>query len=171
MRARRRVSAVLTRLGLELHPEKTRMVDLSRGREGFDFLGCHLRKRMSGPIWERTRRRVYYLHRWPSHRAMARVRARVRELTPRRRCHLDLRLVIGDVNRVIRGWAQYFRTGNAAVKFVQIDRYVEERLRGLRRKRADSRLRAGRVAIWNRAFFEALGLVRLRGTIQYPGLA
>ncbi len=34
-------------------------VDLSRGREGFDFLGCHLHKRMSGPIWERTRRRVY----------------------------------------------------------------------------------------------------------------
>ena len=85
--ARRRVSTVLTRLGLELHPEKTRTVDLSRGREGFDFLGCHLRKRMSGPIWERTRRRVYYLQRWPSQRAMARVRARVRELTPRARCH------------------------------------------------------------------------------------
>jgi RNA-directed DNA polymerase len=48
--ARRRVSFVLTRLGLELHPEKTRTVDLSRGREGFDFLGCHLRKRMSGPL-------------------------------------------------------------------------------------------------------------------------
>ena len=48
--ARRRVSTVLTRLGLELHPEKTRTVDLSRGREGFDFLGCHLRKRMSGPL-------------------------------------------------------------------------------------------------------------------------
>ena len=82
--ARQRVSTVLTRLGLELHPEKTRTVDLSRGREGFDFLGCHLRKRMSGPIWERTRRRVYYLQRWPSQRAMARVRARVRELTPAR---------------------------------------------------------------------------------------
>jgi RNA-directed DNA polymerase len=48
--AERRVKAVLTRLGLELHPEKTRKLDLSRGREGFDFLGCHLRKRMSGPI-------------------------------------------------------------------------------------------------------------------------
>ena len=64
--ARQRVSTVLTRLGLELHPEKTRPVDLSRGREGFDFLGCHLHKRMSGPIWERARQRVYYLHRWPS---------------------------------------------------------------------------------------------------------
>ena len=87
------------------------MVDLSRGREGFDFLGCHLRKRMSGPIWERTRRRVYFLQRWPSRRAMARMRTRVRELTPRRRCHEDLRGVIADVNPVLRGWGQYFRTG------------------------------------------------------------
>jgi hypothetical protein len=171
MEARRRVSAVLTRLGLELHPEKTRMVDLSQGRDGFDFLGCHLRKRMSGPMWERTHRRVFFLHRWPSSRAMTRVRARVRELTPRQRSHVDLRLVIADVNRVIRGWGQYFRTGNAAVKFAHIDRYVEERLLGLRLKRADGRLRAGDAVRWNRAFFEALGLVRLRGSIQYPEAA
>jgi group II intron reverse transcriptase/maturase len=169
--ARQRVSTVLTRLGLELHPEKTRTVDLTRGSEGFDFLGCHLHKRMSGPIWERARKRVYYLHRWPSQRAMARVRARVRALTSRSRCHEDLRRVIADVNPVLRGWAQYFRTGNAADKFVEIDTYVEERLRGLLRKRAGSRLRAGRTAAWRRPFFEALGLARLRGTIRYPEVA
>jgi len=169
--AQQRVSLVLARLGLELHPEKTRTVDLSRGRGGFDFLGCHLHKRMSGRIWERTHRRVYYLHRWPSHRAMSRVRTRLRALTPRSRCHEDLRRVIADVNPVIRGWGQYFRTGNAAVKFIQIDRYVEERLRGLLLKRAGSRLRPGRAATWNRPFFEALGLHRLRGTIQYPEVA
>jgi group II intron reverse transcriptase/maturase len=169
--AQHRVRTVLTRLGLELHPEKTRLVDLSRGREGFDFLGCHLRKRMSGPIWERTHRRVFYLHRGPSQRAMARMRARVRELTPRGRCHEDLRRVIADLNRVLRGWGNYFRTGNAAVKFIQIDTYVEQRLRGLLLKRAGSRRRAGRAADWHRPFFEALGLCRLRGTIQYPGVA
>ena len=169
--ARRRVGLVLTRLGLELQPEKTRTVDLSRGREGFDFLGCHLRKRMSGPVWERQRQRVYYLHRCPSQRAMARVRTRVRELTPRSRCHDDLRTVIADVNRVLRGWGQYFRTGNATVKFIQIDAYVEDRLRALLLKRAGSRLRAGRADTWHRPFFEALGLCRLRGTIQYPGAA
>ena len=123
--ARRRVGMVLTRLGLELHPEKTRLVDLSRGREGFDFLGCHLRKRMSGPIWERARKRVYYLHRCPSQRAMTRVRARVRELTPRARCHTDLRVVIADLDPVLRGWGQYFRTGNAANHFTDLDQYVE----------------------------------------------
>jgi RNA-directed DNA polymerase len=37
--ARQRVGTVLTRLGLELYPEKTRIVDLSRGCDGFDFLG------------------------------------------------------------------------------------------------------------------------------------
>ncbi|MGK2934620.1 MAG: group II intron reverse transcriptase/maturase [Gemmatimonadaceae bacterium] len=167
--ARRRVSTVLTRLGLELHPEKTRTVDLSRGREGFDFLGCHLRKRMSGPQWVRARRRVYYLQRWPSQRAMTRVRARVRGLTARSRCHEDIRRVIADVNAVVRGWGQYFRTGNAATKFLQLDQYVEDRLRGLLLQRAGSRLRAGRAVEWRRPFFEALGLCRLRGTIQYPG--
>jgi len=161
---------VLTRLGLELHPEKTRVVDLSHGREGLDFLGCHLRKRMSGPIWARTHRRVYFLHRCPSQRAMARVRARVRVLTSRARCHEDLRCVIAEVNPVLRGWAQYFRTGNATDKFVQIDAYVEERLRGLLLKRAGSRLRVGRADAWRRPFFEALGLTRLRGSIQYPGV-
>ena len=163
---------MLTRLGLELHPEKTRLVDLSRGREGFDFLGCHLRKRMSGPIWERTRQRVYYLHRWPSQRAMARVRARVRELTPRRRCHEDLRLVIADLNPVLRGWGQYFRTGNAADKFIDIDAYVEERLRGLLLKRATVACprRASR-AMATAPSSRPWDSCRLRGTIQYPGAA
>ncbi len=169
--ARRRVGLVLARLALELHPEKTRTVDLSHGREGFDFLGCHLRKRLSGPVWERTRQRVYYLHRWPAQRAMARMRARVRELTARSRSHEDVRGMIADLNPVLRGWGQYFRTGNAATKFIQMDTYVEDRLHALLRKRAGSRLHAGRAALWRRPFFEALGLYRLRGTIQYPGAA
>jgi hypothetical protein len=163
------VGLILTRLGLELHPEKTRTVDLSRGREGFDFLGCHLRKRLSGTLWERTRRRVFFLQRWPSQRAMTRMRARLRGLTARVRCHQDLRGVIAEVNPVLRGWGQYFRTGNAAMKFIQMDRYVEARLRALLVARAGRHLAAGRPALWRRPFFEALGLYRLRGTIQYPG--
>src|SRR5262249_47823345 len=121
---RRRIEPVLARLGLELHSEKTRLVDLSRGREGFDFLGCHLRQRMSGPRWERTRQRVYFLHRCPSQRALRRVRERVRDLTRRRRCHEDLRVVIADLNPVLRGWGQYFRTGNVAHQFTALDAYV-----------------------------------------------
>ena len=71
--AERRVRILLAQLKLELHPEKTRRVELSRGKQGFDFLGCHLRKRMSGPIWMKERRLVYFLQRWPSQRNMSRI--------------------------------------------------------------------------------------------------
>ncbi len=66
------VGDILTRLGLRLHPDKTKVVDLRGGREGLDFLGCHFRARMSGRLWEQRGIIRYYLHRWPSRRAMAR---------------------------------------------------------------------------------------------------
>jgi group II intron reverse transcriptase/maturase len=166
-----RIRAIFARLGLELHPEKTRQVDLSRGREGFDFLGCHLRKRMSGPRWERTRQRVYYLQRWPSQRAMRRIQQRVKALTPRAVCHRPLRDTIAQLNPVLRGWGAYFRSGNAAVKFGQVDDYVYRRLNGLLRKRQGRQLRAGQASHWTSDFFHALGLHRLRGTIRYPEAA
>ena len=43
-------AALLGDLGLVLHPDKTRVVDLREGREGFDFLGCHLRRADVGPV-------------------------------------------------------------------------------------------------------------------------
>jgi group II intron reverse transcriptase/maturase len=166
--AENRVKVILARLGLELHPEKTRRVELYDGRQGFDFLGCHLHKRLSGTIWERERKRMYFLHRWPSRRAMKRVREKVRNVTPRGRCHADLRVVIADLNPILRGWGRYFGTGNAARHFRQIDTYVYKRLRGLRIKRAGRQLSAGESAKWTRDFFHSLGLHRLRGTVKYP---
>jgi len=166
--AERRIRVILGRLGLELHPEKTRRVNLYDGKEGFDFLGCHLHKRLSGRIWERERRRLYFLHRWPSVRSMKRVRQKVRELTPRWRCHADLREVIDDLNPVLRGWGNYFRTGNADTRFNQVDEYVWLRLRTLRVQRKGRHLRAGEVERWSRDYFINLGLHRLRGTVQYP---
>ena len=169
--AEQRVRAILARLGLELHPDKTRRVDLSRGRQGFDFLGCHLHKRMSGIIWEKDRKRVYFLQRWPSQRSMQRVRQRVKGLTGRNRNGVkDVRVLIRDLNPILRGWGNYFRTGNAAIKFVGIDRYVVKRLRGFLVKRKARHLRPGEIDCWTREHFERLGLCRLRGTIRYPGV-
>jgi RNA-directed DNA polymerase len=171
--AEKRVREVLARLGLELHPDKTRRVDLSWGKEGFDFLGCHLRKRMSGPIWETSRRRVYFLQRWPSQRSMKRVRQRVKERTGRNRSGVkDVRVLIRDLNPILRGWGNYFRTGNAADKFNQIDDYVKRRLTDFLVKRKGRHLRPGEVEGWTHDFFvKGHGLHRLRGTVQYPGAA
>jgi RNA-directed DNA polymerase len=159
--------ATLAGLGLELHPEKTRLVDLREGREGFDFLGCHFRARLSGRMLERGTRR-YYLQRWPSQRSMKRVRAKIKAKTGRGRAGSDIREVIADLNPILRGWGNYFRTGNAATKFIQLDEYVGDRLHGLMRKRYGRHLRPGQSAAWTREWFEAEGLYRLRGTIRYP---
>jgi group II intron reverse transcriptase/maturase len=166
--AEARVRVILSRLGLELHPDKTRRVELYNGKEGFDFLGCHLHKRMSGRIWERDKRKLYFLHRWPSQRSMQRLRQRVKELTQRRRCHDDLRDVIADLNPLLRGWGNYFRTGNAARRFNQLDTYVWRRLRRLRIERKGRHLKPSEASRWTRESFHNLGLHRLRGTVRYP---
>jgi RNA-directed DNA polymerase len=166
--AEARIRVILGRLGLELHPDKTRRVELRDGKQGFDFLGCHLHKRLSGALWERKRKRLYFLQRWPSQRSMQRLRQRVKELTPRSRCHADIREVIADLNPVLRGWGQYFRTGNAAARFNQVDTYVWRRLVTLRVKRKGRNLRPGEVDRWTSESFWNLGLHRLRGTVRYP---
>ena len=126
------VEDVLGGLGLQLHSDKTRVVDLREGREGLDFLGCHLRARMSGRLWEQKRIVRYYLHHWPNARAMKRLREKIRGRTGRNRVGVgDIRMIIAELNPILRGWGNYFRTANAAEKFIQIDRYVTWRLRRL----------------------------------------
>ncbi|HEY1830900.1 MAG TPA: group II intron reverse transcriptase/maturase [Acidimicrobiales bacterium] len=169
--ANRRASALLGDLGLRLHPEKTRVVDLREGKEGFDFLGCHFRARMSGKQWEDRRIIRYYLHRWPSVRSMKRARVRVKALTARSQVGQQLPHVIARLNRFLRGWGNYFRTGNAGDKFRQLDRYVVWRLFRLLVKKRGRNLRAGQAARWTDAWFHDQGLHKLSGTIRYPKAA
>src|SRR5271165_962787 len=122
--ALRRIGLVMDRLGLKLHPEKTRLVDLRRGKDSFVFLGCTVRKKRSIQRNPRT----YYVQRWPSPKAMKRVRARVHELTDSRHSGKDVKQIIATLNPVLRGWGNYFRTGNAERKFNQLDSYVYHRL-------------------------------------------
>ena len=169
--AQRRASAILGDLGLELHPDKTRVVDLRGGREGFDFLGWHFHARMSGRLWEQQRIVRYYLHRWPSQRSMKRARARVKALTGRRRVGMELEDVIGALNLFLRGWGNYFRTGNAHRKFRDLDRHVAWRLHRLLVKKRGRNLRAGQADRWTEAWFHDQGLHKLMGTIRYPKAA
>jgi RNA-directed DNA polymerase len=165
------IREILASLGLELHPEKTKVADLSQGREGLDFLGCHFHARMSGRLWEQKRIIRYYLHRWPSQQAMKRLRAKVRDRTGCNRAGRDIRDVIADINPLLRGWGNYFRTGNAAAKFRQADRYVVMRLRTLMVKKRGRNLHAGQADQWTEEWFNGHGLHRLRGTVRYPKAA
>jgi RNA-directed DNA polymerase len=159
--ARRRVAMILATLGLELHPDKTRIAQLTRGKQGVDFLGFHLRKVES---WRWPGH--YYLQRWPSDRAMAAIRAKIREVTDRRYVGLSVDTVVTNLNHVLRGWSAYFRYGNSGRKFTVIDSYVHERLAIFASTKHGL---SGRN--WQRRFTWAwsgrLGVYRLSGKVRY----
>jgi RNA-directed DNA polymerase len=158
--ARDLVAAVLATLGLHLHPDKTRIVHLHKGAEGFDFLGFHLRKCESS-----KRRGKWWLLRWPSKRAMASIRAKVRERTARRHAHLPMEWVVTNLNRVLRGWGNYFRYGNSSRQFMAIDSYVRLRLARLASVKHG---RPGRnwTTRYNYAWSQRLGVAWLVGTVR-----
>lgn len=79
--------------------------------------------------------------------------------------------MIAELNPILRGWGNYFRTGNAAKKFRQIDWYVTRRLFRLMVKKRGRNLRAGQADQWTEEWFNGHGLHRLRGTIRYPKAA
>lgn len=116
----------LAELGLELHPDKTRLVNAEQG--SFDFLGFNIRK-----VWnrERTKRFTLFI---PSRKAEASIRAKVRELTGYWRTE-KLGTVIQEINPVVRGWVNYFRRGHSSRAFHGIREYiVKKTMRYLRRK-------------------------------------
>ena len=62
-------------LHLKVHPDKSRVLHVGDGADGFDFLGFHHRM-----VRSRKTSRLF-CHRWPSRRAMASVRAKVKKIT------------------------------------------------------------------------------------------
>ena len=159
--AKARIEEILEPLGLRLHPDKTRIACLAKGQEGFVFLGFENHMVES---WKYQGR--WYLQQWPSPRAMASIKAKVRERTTRSFVSRDLRYVVEDLNPVLRGWANYFRRGASSRKFSLVDSYVHLRL---------SKLASAKYGLrdWNRgsrfgyAWLTSLGVYRLSGKVRY----
>ena len=118
-------------LKLTLHPTKSRVVDM--GQDGFDFLGFHFHKKKS----KKSGKLLPY--NWPAPKAMKAVRSKIHVITERKRLSNSLTEVIKFLNRVIRGWRNYFRSGNCTLKFQQLDRYVRYRLEQWVRSKQGSR--------------------------------
>jgi group II intron reverse transcriptase/maturase len=167
--ARRRVEVHLTRWGLTLHPDKTRLVDLrpKHGNGSFLFLGCTVKKRRSIQRlpW------CHFMHRWPSPRAMKRIRERVHELTNASRSGArDVQAIITSLNPVLRGWGNYFRTGTADREFNHLDNYVHGRIVHWLWRRGGQRARF-RPSRWPHERLHEMGLHQLRTTVRYPAQA
>jgi RNA-directed DNA polymerase len=161
--ALREVRGVLEKLGLELHPEKTRVVELTRGRDDFVFLGHTHRKRRS--IQRRPDR--YYMNRWPSPGAEKKLRQRVHDLTHvRGTAGKDVReLIKNELNPVLRGWGNYFKNGNASHVFGDMDLYVLSRVTRWMARRGGQRAR--HAAFPFRRLYQEMGLHRLSNKVVY----
>ena len=159
--AYRRLQRIAQGLHLKLHPEKTRIVRFEDGSEGFDFLGFHHR------VMESRRYRKRFCYRWPSRRAMASIRAKVKAITARRdRLKWSVGALVEELNPVLRGWGNYFGRGNSTMKFAQIDNYVRERLALFdSKKHQHAGRRWGNVHDY--AWSKTLGVHRLAGKIRY----
>jgi group II intron reverse transcriptase/maturase len=160
--ALRRLNIVTDRLGLALHPEKTRVVNLWDGKDGFDFLGFHHRKVRS---WRYKR---YSLQHWPRGKAMSSIREKIRTIIGERlqRLHRSLKQVIEELNPVLRGWGNYFAKGNSSRFFDKIDSYVEEKLYLFLSKKHGKSGRGWGVR-WKDIDFRNMGLYYLGGTIRW----
>jgi RNA-directed DNA polymerase len=100
-----RLTTLLAELGLEPKAAKTRMVHLTAGGEGVDFLGFHhrlVRSRAS-----RGTGTVTYLARWPSRKAEQHARDRIRFMTMRARLAAPVEQVVQEINLFLRGWTGY----------------------------------------------------------------
>jgi len=126
------VGKVLQHLGLSLNRDKTRIVDLRRPGESLDFLGFTFRYDANRFGSGR------YLNVVPAAQAMNRVRERLRDLTSRS-VNLPLEVVIGQVNRFLRGWGNYFSFGYPRMAFRKVNWYVQQRLRCFLRTRSQRR--------------------------------
>lgn len=133
------VGEIMKRLGLTLSNEKTRIISMWEGKNGFDFLGYHNRmvkcKRLDG-------REYYQLEQWISAKARKKVRRKVKECLYRNTLTMELEDIIQTLNRKITGWRNYYHRSRWD-KLWQLDKYIHTKLvvwyneKRHRRKRRD----------------------------------
>ncbi len=137
------ISEWVEQAGLTLHPTKTKIVD-SR-TESFAFLGYSFRGD-----------KIY-----PRRESLAKMKTRLRELTPRKRSG-SLESIVHELNRVLIGWFGYFRHSRWTI-FKDLDAKIRSRLRRLLLKRhRKNPKRLPRQQRWPNVYFTEVGLWSLR---------
>jgi RNA-directed DNA polymerase len=151
-------------LGVELHPQKTRIVHVS---QGFEFLGYKVKQGTGHRLPAHKRRgraNPRNLYAIPREKSVKRFQEQIRALT-RRKAPLTLREVIERINPVIRGWGYFYRKADVRRLFHRLDGWIEHRLYSFLAKR-------WRNPMWRRyptrRLIGEFGLVRLTHLI--PGL-
>src|SRR5882724_50188 len=143
---------------LEINREKTRVVDLREEGASLDFLGYTFR--YDRDLKGRDRK---YLNVVPSNKAIQREREKLREMTDRHQRHKPIPVLIGELNRHLKGWMNYFSFGYPSSAYCEIERYVRDRLIQHLQRRSQRPYRPPKGELWLQ-HLARLGLVRLSGT-------
>ena len=106
-------------MGLEINREKTRVIDLKQKGASLDFLGFTFRYEP-----DHFGHGHRYLNVGPSKKALKREREKLREMTRRARA-TRIPVLIGDLNRQLKGWASYFRFGYPRRAFDKVNEHVQ----------------------------------------------
>lgn len=152
------VRHVLERLGLSLNEAKTRIVDATDA--SFNFLGFAIR--MSRGM----RTGKPYPHVCPSDKSLKKIKAKLTALTQRELTPIPLDRIVGNVNRSLRGWANYFHYRNSNQAMENVKLHAEQRLRThlmKRHKVKDRGIGEGR--------FPSMDLYRRYGLYKVPTAA
>jgi group II intron reverse transcriptase/maturase len=148
---------LMTRLKLTVNEEKTHVRRVPE--QYFDFLGYTFGRFYS------TQTGRAYLGTCPSKKSVSRMVGKISEVTDRSRTWQDVDEVVQQVNRKLRGWANYFQLGPVSKAYRRLDRHATQRLsRWLCIKRKIKRARYQRypALFWH----QKMGLIHLTKLTQ-----
>jgi RNA-directed DNA polymerase len=143
------------RFGLEINREKTRVVNLKQEGASLDFLGFTFR--YDRDLRGRERK---YLKVGPAEQALKRERAKLHRMTDRHQCFKPLPQLIGELNRHLKGWQNYFDFGYPRQAFREINTYVRSRLTQHVKRRSQRPFRPPKGVTYYQ-HFQNMGLVML----------
>jgi len=145
---------------LEINREKTRVVDLREEGKSLHFLGYTFR--YDRDLKGRDRQ---YLNAFPSKKAVQREREKLHEMTDSHQCFKPIPVLIGELNRHLKGWANYFSLGYPTSAYCEIDRYVRDRLIQHLQRRSQRPYQPPKGENWLQ-HLARLGLIRLQELVH-----
>jgi RNA-directed DNA polymerase len=110
-------------MGLRINQEKTSSKQMEQIGTRLDFLGYSLRydRDLHG-------RPCRYLNIFPSPKSLKRERAKLRQMTDKRQCFKPVSILAAELNRHLKGWANYYRHGYPRKAFRELNSYTRERM-------------------------------------------